>query len=273
MSKKIETLVEDIYSVFDQDITVPPEVAESFGQGLARIVSDRLRKRKDNYLRLSNLGSPCVRKLWYSINCPELGEKLSGPTRIKFLIGDITEAVILFLARVSGHDVTDEQKEVSIGGVKGHIDAIVDDELVDVKSASPYSFSKFKDGLQASQDSFGYLTQLGGYGKALGKTRGHFIAVNKVLGHVAVDTQTLPDINYEQRVEDVQKVLEQNEPPDRAFSDEPDGQSGNRKLGVACSYCAFRETCWPGLKTYDYSGSPRFLTQVKREPRVPQVTS
>lgn len=270
---KIETLVEDIYAVFDKDIIVDPKEAETFGVNLGRLVIERLRKRKDNYLRLSNLGKPCLRQLWYSINTPELGEKLSGPTRIKFLIGDITEAVVIFLARLAGHSVTDEQKEVSIGPVRGHIDAVIDNDLVDVKSTSPFSHAKFKDGLKKEFDSFGYLTQLGAYASALGKSRGHFLSVNKVLGHLHLDTHDLPEIDYEAKAKHVQEVLDGNEPPQRAFSDEPDGQSGNRKLGVACSYCAFKDTCWPGLKTYDYSGQPRFLTQVKREPRVPQITS
>lgn len=272
MAPKIDTLVQDIYDLFEKDVTVDPKEAETFGVGLGKLVIDRLRKRKD-YLRLSNLGKPCVRQLWYSINTPELGEKLSGPTRIKFLIGDITEAVILFLAKLSGHSVTNDQQEVDLYGVTGHIDALVDGELVDVKSASPYSFNKFKEGLQPGGDSFGYLSQLGGYGAGLGFKRGSFLAVNKVLGHLHLDTHDLPEVDYEKRISVVQRTLEGNSPPDRGFTDEADGLSGNRKLGVACSYCAFKDTCWPGHQTYNYAGQPRFLTVVKREPRVEKLSS
>lgn len=272
LAPKIDTLVQDIYDLFEKDVHVDPKEAETFGVSLGRMVIDRLRKRKDNYLRLSNLGKPCLRQLWYSVNCPELGETLSGPTRIKFLIGDITEAVVLFLARLSGHAVTNEQQEVSLHGVKGHIDALIDGELVDVKSASPYSFSKFKEGLKAENDAFGYLTQLGAYARSLGMGTAHFLSVNKVLGHLHLDTHDLPDTDYEQRINEVRGVLDRNEPPPRGFEDEPDGGSGNRKLGVACSYCPHKSVCWPGLQTYNYAGQPRFLTVVKREPRVEKMS-
>lgn len=266
---KIETLVDDIYGVFEKDVVIPEGEVVAFGERLGKLLAGRLGRQDGDRLRLSNLGKPCSRQLWYSVNTPELGEKLSGPTRIKFLIGDITEAVVLFLARLAGHTVEDEQFEVDVDGVKGHIDALIDDELVDVKSASPYSFNKFADGLQAGDDSFGYLTQLGSYGKAKGKKRGHFLAVNKVLGTLCLDTHDpLPEVDLEQKIKTTQELLAANEPPPRGFEDVPDGKSGNRKLSVGCSYCPFKHTCWPGLKQFNYSRGPVFLTEVKREPRV-----
>ena len=265
---KIETLVDDIYGVFEQNKEIDPKEAETFGVNLGKLIVDRLRERTDNYLRLSNLGKPCRRQLWYSINCPELGEKLSGPTRIKFLIGDITEAVILFLARLYGHTVTREQETVTLNGVEGHIDGFIDGHLVDVKSASPYSFNKFKEGLVPENDAFGYITQIGTYGEATEQKQASFLAVNKVLGHLALDTHDLPEVDYAKLTEDVRQELASNEPPARGFEDEPDGLSGNRKLGIACSYCAFKDTCWPGLKTFGYANGSRHLTVVRRPPRV-----
>jgi hypothetical protein len=264
----IDTLIEDIYGVFEKDVEIPEGEAKAFGERLGKMLSKRLGKQDKDYLRLSNLGSACSRQLWYRVNTPELGEKLSGPTRIKFLIGDITEAVVLFLARIAGHTVEDEQAEVEVDGVRGHIDAIVDGELVDVKSASPYSFNKFKEGISPKTDAFGYLTQLGSYGKAKNKDKGHFLAVDKVLGHLTLDTHDpLPEVNLEQRIADTRNVLEANEPPARGFEDVPDGKSGNRKLDVACSYCAFKATCWPGLRTFTMANGPKFLTHVAREPK------
>lgn len=246
-------------------------MADDFGVELGRMVIERVSEEHKPRLRLSNLGESCDRKLWYSVNCAELAEKLSGPTRIKFLIGDITERVILFLARLAGHSVTDEQKEVTLHDVKGHIDAKIDDHLVDVKSASPFSFRKFEDGLTPDTDAFGYLSQLGGYGKAEGDTRGSFLAVDKVLGTLALDTHEFPETDYEAKVNHARSVIDMSTPPERGYEDEADGMSGNRKLGTKCSYCAFRETCWPGLRTYLYSGRPRYLTVVRRDPKVPEA--
>lgn len=269
----INTLVEDIYAVFDKPQSVDPKAAEHFGVRLAKMLVDRITERKERAtLRLSNLGKPCLRQLWYSINTPELGEKLSGPTRIKFLIGDITEYVVLFLAELAGHKVEYKQEKVTVYGVDGHIDALVDDELVDVKSASPYSFDNFKAGLRPEDDSFGYLGQLGGYAHALGRHRAHFIPVNKVLGTLHLDTHDLPEVDYEQRITSVRAALASNTPPERGFEDVPDGKSGNRKLGVNCSYCEFKSICWPGLAVIPYANGPRFLTKIMRQPKPRDTT-
>lgn len=268
---KIETLIEDIYAVFDKEVQVTSEALKAFGDDVVRIIHDAVTQRKGNHLRLSNIGKPCRRQLWYSINTPELAERLPGHTRIKFLIGHVTEAVVLFLAQLAGHSVTDQQKKVTINGVDGHIDALVDGELVDVKSASPYSFDKFKDGLKVENDAFGYLTQLGAYGASDGHKRAHFLPVDKVLGRLHLDTHELPEVDYDKMVTDVREVLAKNEPPPRQFDDVEDGKSGNRKLGVACSYCEFKDTCWPGLKTFAYANGPRYLTVVRRAPKVEEA--
>lgn len=267
--KKIETLVEDIYALFEKDIEIKEEDAAKFGETLGRMLVRRLSyTREAPSLRLSNAGTPCHRKLWYTVNVPQLAEKLDAPTRIKFLLGDITEELVLFLARLAGHEVEREQEEVEVAGVKGHIDAVVDGELVDVKSASPYSFEKFKDGLTDETDGFGYRTQLGSYRTALQHKRAHFLAVNKVLGHLHLATEEDDGRDYERLVDEARRTVQSPEPPPRGYDDVPDGKSGNRKLGLQCSYCAFKDTCWPGLRTIPYANGPRFLTRVVKEPRV-----
>lgn len=267
--KDISTLISDIYSVFDKPQDIDPEAVKAFGMRLGEMLAARLTETKDGTsLRLSNLGKPCTRQLWYDINTPELGEKLEGHTRIKFLLGDVVELLVLFLAEVAGHTVEHQQREVSIDGVPGHIDAVIDGELVDVKSASPFSHKKFREGLKPDGDAFGYLTQLGAYAKAIGHKRAHFLAVEKVLGTLCLDTHELPEEDYSERVKQVRSVLDSASPPERGFDDVADGASGNRKLGVNCSYCAFKETCWPGVKRYGYANGVRFLTKVVREPRV-----
>jgi len=270
--KKIETLVEDIYDLFRKNVIFDKGSVEEFGRALGDKLANRISEEKGPpTLRLSNLGMPCSRKLWYSVNCNQLAEPLPPATRLKFLFGDLLEELLLFLARAAGHTVVDEQKTVEVNGVVGHIDAIVDGELVDCKSASTYSFNKFKDGLKPEDDAFGYLTQLGSYGSAVGSKRNHFLVIDKTLGHVTLDSHDQPDKDYAKLADDARAMLALPDPPDRAFTDVPEGKSGNRKLGVACSYCSFRETCWPGLRQFNYSRGPVFLTHVEREPRVDAV--
>jgi len=188
------------------------------------------------------------------------------------------EELLLFLAEQSGHSVTARQEEVVINGVVGHIDAIIDGRLVDVKSASTFAFRKFKDNNLGSDDPFGYLDQIGAYHHALRDDprltdRGvvSFLAVDKQLGHICLDTYVAPDKDYDALVTQKREMLAKADPPDRAFEPESDGKSGNEKLGTQCSYCDFKKLCHPQLRTFIYSNGPTFLTRVVREPKVPEI--
>jgi CRISPR/Cas system-associated exonuclease Cas4 (RecB family) len=280
MVKTLSTLVDDIYGLFTKSHEFNQTNVEEFGKRLATHISNRVNDEKTgDRLRMSSLGTRCDRKLWYQSNAPESAEPLSGETRFKFLYGDILEELVLFLAKEAGHSVEGTQDTLTISGVKGHRDAVVDGVVVDVKSASSYSFKKFEDGLTDENDAFGYLDQLGAYlyasqkdEKVVHKDRAAFIAVDKTLGHITVDVQPNTGKNYDKVVAEKKAVVSAKEPPARHYSDEPDGKSGNRKLGTACSYCNFKQTCWPSLQTYIYSSGPRYLTKVVREPDVPKAS-
>lgn len=275
--KTIDTLIDDIYRVVDEGTEIPEGLTESFAKELAEIVADRLSGRpREPYLRLSNLGTKCDRRLWLEIRHPELVEKLPPEAKLKFLIGDLHEAILLFLAEASGHSVTGKQGELEIEGVKGHRDAVIDGITVDVKSASPFAFIKFQEGLTKEKDAFGYIEQLNSYMEAavddeavLNHELGAFLAADKVLGKLTLDVHKAdPDLDVREVARRKKEMLASEELPPRAFSDEPDGKSGNRKLGTYCSYCPVKNSCWPGLQVYTYSNGPRFLTKVAREPKV-----
>lgn len=278
VDKTLDTLVQDIYDTLDKGADVHEDDVSAFGQDVSRIFRERLMERGyEGRLRLSNLGTRCDRRLWFSIRHPELAEPLDPHVRLKFLIGDLWEAVLLFLARVAGHKVEGQQTEVSLHGVIGHRDAVIDGTLVDVKSASSYSFEKFNNHLKPEQDDFGYLTQIDSYLETAQddpivteKDHAAFLVGDKTLGKLTVDKHPRKGVDYQELVENKRKLLDSPTPPPRGFSDEPDGKSGNRKLGTYCSYCPFKDACWPGLQKYNYAGKPRWLTVVKKEPRVPK---
>lgn len=280
MVKTLDTLVSDIYSLFTEPHDFNQDNVEAFGKRLAQHISNRIsEERSGGYLRMSALGTRCDRKLWYSVNTPDKAEELSPEVRFKFLYGDILEELVLFLAREAGHSVEGTQDTLEINGVNGHRDAIVDGVVVDVKSASSFSFKKFDNHLTSENDSFGYLDQLGAYLYAskndplvTEKNAAAFIAVDKQLGHLTVDIQPDTGKNYDKLVDEKRNVVSQKSPPPRGFTDEPDGKSGNRKLCIECSYCSFKKECWPGLQTYFYSNGPRFLTNVARTPNVKEVS-
>jgi len=270
--------VESIYRVVSEGVEVTESDAKEFGNALSDLIVQRLADQTEPRkftLRMSNLGKG-ARQLWFERKYGNATNQFDGKTLLKFIVGDITEHLLLFLAKLAGHSVTNCQDEVSIEGVKGHIDAEIDNVTVDVKSASPHSFKKFKDGTLSDNDSFGYIEQLSGYCVAR-DTDGAFLAMDKVSGELAYLPLSLKDaktIKIHERIQYLKDVVYQDKIPERCYNDEPEGESGNRKLGVNCSYCQFKEKCWAdanggiGLRTFFYSKGPVFLTKVVKEPKV-----
>jgi hypothetical protein len=265
--------VPDIYKVLDEgNIEINTD-------DLAKMVEHRLNRNRNgnSYLRMSNFGKP-DRQLWYHVNRPELAEPIPPWTRLKFLVGDIIEAVVLTLAKASGHKVTGEQSEMVFKGVKGSRDAVIDGMTIDVKSANSRSFQKFENHELDWKDPFHYRDQLDLYTKAAQddpevteKDTYAFLAVDKEMGHIVLDTYQVREKDYEAEVKRKALMLAKTDPPERCYSDQEDGKSGNRKLCTECSYCPYKKTCWPGLRTFLYANGPRFLTRVMKEPDVPEV--
>lgn len=254
----------------------------TFANRLANHLAERLvREKREATLRMSNIGKPCERQLWYEMNTPEEGEPLRPETFMKFLYGDIIEELVLFLAELAGHEVTGRQDEQEVSGIKGHRDAVIDGTLVDVKSASSFSFKKFKaeNGLTPEGDGFGYLTQLQSYLEAAqeddavqNKTQAAFLVVDKGLGHLALDIKERDTtVNWPEFFERKKQIISSEVVPERGFEDEVFGASGNKKLGFNCSYCPFKKTCWPDSRTFLYSYGPVTLSKVVREPGVPEI--
>lgn len=272
--KTIDTLVTDIYALFGNDETFDLKLFREFGDNLHDLMESRFHTKRSGkgYLRMSNIGRP-DRQLWYDINGEGEKEALLPPTLIKFAYGDMIEQMILLYAKMAGHDVTEEQAEVEVDGIKGHIDAIIDGVLVDVKSASSFSFQKFESGalFLPGNDPFGYVAQICGYMVATGCERGGFLAVDKTLGKIClceIPPEVVAQYKVHERIAHIKAVVASPDLPPRCYPDVPDGKSGNMKLDTGCSYCPHKFNCWPDLKTYYYSTGPRYLTKVVREPRV-----
>lgn len=276
----LKDLPQDIYNLFDPDVDhiCSEENLDSFANGLKDIMRNRLRQYTppETPLRFSALGKP-DRQLWYDAHPDGTKEPMPPKTYVKFMYGDIIEAMLLFLAKEAGHVVEDEQAEVEIDGVKGHIDARIDGVIVDVKSASPFGYKKFEAETVPQDDAFGYVEQLSGYANVL--TPGQdaaWLANDKVAGDICISTLPQKIIKHYQPDEMIahkRKVVESEEVPERCYEDVPDGASGNRKLATPCGYCAWKHRCHPGLRTFLYSTGPRFLTQVKKLPNVPEVVN
>jgi len=140
-------------------------------------------EKYEGKLRMSSIGKP-ARQLWYDKHSPKDRKDEDTGLNLKFLYGHIIEHLLLYLTELAGHKVEDRQMKVKVDDVKGHIDAKVDGEICDVKSASPFSFKKFKNGEIVNDDPFGYHAQLSGYETANGTNKGGFLVADKSSGDI-----------------------------------------------------------------------------------------
>ena len=285
--KKLDTLVDDIYSKLSvlgegKQLDVSEKELDELGESIKTALKNWAHPEPRNStetLRMSNIGRP-TRQLWYDLNSEESNIPISPPTFIKFLYGHILEEVVLFLVRLAGHKVDDEQRNVSVKGVKGHMDCTIDGEVVDVKTASGYAFKKFRDGTLAEQDTFGYMSQLASYEEAMGTNSGGFLALNKETGELALFIpEELDKPNIKTKISKVRKALKSSEPPEKCYDPIPDGVSGNMKLPRECFYCRHKYECHQdtnegnGLRIFQYAKGLAYFTTVVKEPKVKELTN
>ncbi len=276
MSSKISTLLEDIGDRLEEG-KLPEETnlalfLDELKEVMENFFVEESNRDSTGKLRLSAVGRE-DRQLWYDFN-GYAKEKLNTSQRIRFCLGHILESFVLLLTREAGHTVEDCQKEVSVEKVKGHIDCIIDGELVDVKSASPYGFKKFVDGsIITGEDPFGYMYQLSSYGAALGKKKGYFLSIDKSGGNLNLLEVPLNNVDPAERISYLKDTLPDSDPPDRCYP-EVEEASGNKRIGFNCKYCDYKVECWKdsnngqGLRKYNYAKGPEYFTYVQKEPRV-----
>ena len=287
-NKTLDTLVDDIYKTIGvlsdgKKIKLTDELLDQLGLDIVQAVKEWATPAKRNKattkaLRMSNIGKP-ERQLWYDMHEEKDTDSEMHPTTfIKFLYGHILEALLLFFVKVSGHKVEAEQKEVSVKGIKGHMDCKIDGEVIDIKTASGYAFKKFKEGTLAEQDTFGYMAQLAGYEEAEQTSQGGFLAFNKETGELALfRPQDLDKPNITSKIDRVKKIIKSDSPPDYCFDAIPEGKSGNMKLPRECTFCPYKFKCransndGAGLRVFNYAKGPVYFTEVVKEPNVEEV--
>lgn len=278
--KTIDTLVKDLEETILGLNGWDDVVGQAMAGNIASMAKSRFGKPQEprGYLSLSSLGTPCERKLWYKVNQTEVAAPLRPNALLKFFYGDMIEELVLALVQASGHTVEGCQDRLDVHGIKGHRDAVIDGMTVDVKSASPYSFQKFKDGNLREDDPFGYISQLSSYvyaGKddplVTNKTHGAFLVIDKVNGHICLDVYDFTEemAKKEEEVENLKSVVAQEMPPEKGFEPVPQSKtSPNKKLPMQCSYCDFKKACWPMARKFIYSTGPVYLTKVSNPPKV-----
>lgn len=282
---KLNSIVPDIYNMLEKlsDGEPLPITEEALDETMASMKEAIMhwatpRKRDTDFtVRMSNVGKPS-RQMWFEKRDPNGRGSVDGATQIKFLYGHVLEELVLMLVRMAGHNVTDEQKEVKVNGIVGHMDCKINGEVVDVKSASRFAFNKFQNGTLAADDPFGYLGQLAGYEEAEGTDEGGFLVINKESGELCMYTpDDLDKPNINTKINTLLSELKLDKPPELCYTPIPDGKKGNIKLPKGCSWCKYKHECHKdandgaGLRTFKYSTGYTYLTQVVAEPKVDEV--
>jgi hypothetical protein len=191
------------------------------------------------------------------------------------LYGHLLEEIVLMLVKSSGHQVTDQQKEVKVNGIVGHMDCKIDGEVVDVKTASRFAFKKFSEGRLPQDDPFGYMGQISGYETAEGTNNGGFLVMNKESGELCMYQPRQEDkLNITDKINNLIPALNLDTAPELCYDPIADGKKGNMKLPKGCTWCKYKYECHKdsndgqGLRTFKYSNGLAYLTKVVSEPKV-----
>jgi len=283
--KPLNTIVPDIYGLLEnlsngEPLPITEEALDatmaSMKEAILHWATPRPRDT-DFTVRMSNVGKPS-RQMWFEKHDPNGRGSVDGATQIKFLYGHVLEEIVLMLVRMAGHRVTDEQKEVTVNGIVGHMDCKINGQVVDVKSASKFAFNKFMKGTLADDDPFGYLGQLAGYEKAEGTDEGGFLVINKESGELCMYVpDDLDKPNIDTKINTLLDELKLDTPPELCYTPTPDGKKGNMQLPKGCTWCKYKHQCHKdandgeGLRTFKYSTGYKYLTHVEVEPKVDEI--
>ena len=247
-SKSINTVVPDVYEVmkskdYSGDLST---IAMQAGREVEEAIKNAFEPYENkNELRMSSIGR-CERAQWYAVK-GYTPEELEGSVYLTFLQGHILESVLVALIKLAGHDVQDQQKKHTVEGINGSQDCTIDGELVDIKTASAWSWdNKFaEDGIK--DDAFGYIKQLSGYGKTEDRKEGYFLAFNKNKSTLKLCRQKLEE-DIDTYIVDLKDKMESDTPPMRLANATTFSKAeAKEKLCMTCAFCGFKEDCYGSL--------------------------
>jgi len=245
----------------DDSVAVSDKLIDEFGEMCKDAFRKQFTDKRDKTFkaRMSNIGKPLCQLQMEKSNAKPEGQPYNNKMRNTF--GDLIEALAVTIIKASGIKVDSTQKSVSYNMDKSKIDGTYDIEIgnsiYDIKSASPYAFEhKFGDegGFNSivEDDSFGYLSQGYLYSESENKRFGGWIVINKSTGEWLVTETPTEDEKYKNIAINLSKenlhALDEGKPFRRCFSDIEETfrkiPTGNRVLGIVCSFCPYKFPCW-----------------------------
>ena len=263
MNVKEASLISYLVNVLDGKAEMPSYLFDEFAD-LSRKALEKhfTRKKEDFRLRMSNVGKPLCQLQMQAKGVEP--EKPSHDFIVRMIIGDMLEALVIVLLKAAKIEVKSQHQKVSLGvgdrQIEGEYDIELDDGIYDIKSVSPFSFTtKFNadygyDKIKLS-DSFGYISQGHGYGMAANKPFKGWIAINKTTGEIVFTDSKHTDEEKKEvysKIYNTSVALLDEKPFERCFTDVEEvyysKPTGNRTLGIECSYCPYKHDCWDNLE-------------------------
>ena len=252
----------------EESVEISEELVEEFGEACKSALRKQfIEKRNLKFTkRISNIGKPLCQLKMENKGVEKEGQPYNN--KMKYIFGDLIEALAVVILKSSGVNVNSTQKAVSYKSNKikidGTYDIEIDNAIYDIKSASPYAFEhKFGEGggfnSIAEDDAFGYLSQGYLYSESEKKKFGGWIVINKSTGEWLVTETPTEDSKYRKDAitlaENNINALDEGEPFRRCYDDVEETfrkiPTRNKILGVVCSFCPYKFSCW-GEKNLQY---------------------
>ena len=264
------------------EVELPDHLITEFKESCELAIRKQFTKRESPKLRMSGIGSPICKQILSLQNCPK---ETSYNDIMRFLFGDLIEAVAMLVIKAAVIKVVGEQKPSQIildkENIKGTLDVIIEEDGVqkvwDIKSASPFSFDyKFRKGYDKIKDDdpFGYIVQGHLYGESNKMPFGGWIVVNKSTGEWAV-VDAPSDIEERKRVikeaNNIVKAVKKADFKKVKLKDDwetyrQDGEilrTKNRLMPKLCSFCEYKRHCWT-----DAQYATKITSKAKMPPQV-----
>jgi hypothetical protein len=218
-----------------------PESTRTTAHRIYKLHEERREQARD-YLGASEVGEPCLRRLWMRWRWCEHDE-IEGRILRLFDTGEREEERVLAELEALGYTVAERQFEVVFahGHGKGHIDAGVLGleeapktwHVVDVKTAKAKKFDEIlKKGVDAVYPK--YIAQVQIYMGLTGMERAALIFVCKDDDRLHMERFHFERGEFDRLMKKAQSIVESPEPPPR-ISDDP--------AWFECRYCEMRELC------------------------------
>lgn len=267
-----------------------------------QFIEKYLEREKDSNVNRCSAATMCVKRRWYQHHGYE-ATPLTPRKIVNFLLGDLTERVLLYFIKeglvgagkiysqvdfgevlgtiqFQGRDIEIySQKDLTFKlpdgtPITGHADGFGvrgsdnRNELIEIKSAASYGFDEFKKNGPGDYLKQAHALMMTEYAQELGVTAVRFYYLSKETGHLydrVYDYQ--PSIAKLVRKEFlIAKGTEEPNAP-YGFKDEMfrGKPTGKTTVDWRCGYCSYLTHCKPGFTKEFKSGKPKFYWEKKNE--------